>query len=63
MSGAGLTRAAMVTLRARAMALDRKGRIAPGYDADLLAVAGDPLTDVTALTGVRAVFRAGARIR
>src|SRR5262245_41988893 len=24
---------------------DRKGRIAPGYDADLLAVVSDPLTD------------------
>ncbi|MGD9985204.1 amidohydrolase family protein [Pseudonocardia sp.] len=28
---------------------DRKGRIAPGYDADLLAVAGDPLTCIDAL--------------
>jgi imidazolonepropionase-like amidohydrolase len=42
---------------------DRKGRIAPGFDADLLAVAGDPLTDLTALTAVRAVFRAGVRVR
>jgi hypothetical protein len=29
---------------------------------DLLAVAGDPLTDLTALTTVRAVFRAGVRV-
>ncbi|RTL65485.1 MAG: amidohydrolase family protein [Pseudonocardiaceae bacterium] len=28
---------------------ERKGRIAPGFDADLVAVAGDPLTDVSAL--------------
>ena len=42
---------------------DRKGRIAPGYDADLLAVAGDPLTDPTAVREVVAVFRAGQRIR
>jgi imidazolonepropionase-like amidohydrolase len=42
---------------------DRKGRIAPGYDADLLAVAGDPLTDPTALREVAAVFRAGHRVR
>jgi imidazolonepropionase-like amidohydrolase len=42
---------------------DRKGRIAAGYDADLLAVAGDPLTDLTALTAVSAVFRAGIRVR
>jgi imidazolonepropionase-like amidohydrolase len=42
---------------------DRKGRIAPGYDADLLAVAGDPLTDATAVREVVAVFRAGQRVR
>lgn len=41
---------------------DRKGRVAPGYAADLLAVDGNPLTDITALTRVRAVFRAGTRI-
>lgn len=38
---------------------DRKGRIAPGYDADLLAVDGNPLTDPTALTRVAAVYRDG----
>jgi hypothetical protein len=38
---------------------DRKGRIARGYDADLLAVAGDPLTDANAVREVVAVFRAG----
>jgi len=41
---------------------DRKGRIAAGYDADLLAVAGDPLTDTNALRDVVAVFRAGSRV-
>lgn len=41
----------------------RKGRIAPGHDADLLAVAGDPLTDPRALLDVRAVFRGGVRVR
>ncbi|MCW6007598.1 amidohydrolase family protein [Micromonospora sp. CPCC 205371] len=39
-----------------------KGRVAPGYDADLLAVDGNPLTDITSLTRVRAVFRAGTPI-
>ena len=38
---------------------DRKGRVAPGYDADLLAVAGDPLADLGALLRVERVFLAG----
>ncbi|MEU4209224.1 amidohydrolase family protein [Streptomyces sp. NPDC026206] len=37
----------------------RTGRIAPGYDADLLAVAGDPVRDIGAIGEVRAVYRAG----
>jgi imidazolonepropionase-like amidohydrolase len=41
---------------------DRKGRLAPGYDADILAVAGDPLTDITALQQVRAVYRLGREV-
>ncbi|WP_152364725.1 amidohydrolase family protein [Microlunatus speluncae] len=41
---------------------DRKGRLAVGYDADLLAVAGDPLTDITALHDVRAVWLRGHRL-
>jgi imidazolonepropionase-like amidohydrolase len=54
----------VTSLAARACGLgDRKGRIAPGFDADLLAVAGDPLTDPAALTAVSAVFRAGVRVR
>ncbi|WP_433433825.1 amidohydrolase family protein [Nonomuraea sp. CA-141351] len=40
---------------------ERKGRIAPGFDADLLAVAGDPLSDITALRRPLAVFRMGRR--
>jgi imidazolonepropionase-like amidohydrolase len=55
---------AVTSLAAQACRLgDHKGRIAPGFDADLLAVAGDPLTDLTALTAVSAVFRAGVRVR
>jgi imidazolonepropionase-like amidohydrolase len=37
----------------------RKGRLAPGFDADLVAVAGDPLTDPAALSDVRAVYLGG----
>jgi imidazolonepropionase-like amidohydrolase len=42
---------------------NRKGRIAAGYDADLLAVRGDPLADPTHLRNVAAVFRVGRPIR
>ena len=38
---------------------DRKGRVAPGYDADLLAVDGDPLTEIAALRRPVAVLAAG----
>ncbi len=37
----------------------RKGRLMPGFDADLLAVDGDPLIDPGALHRVRAVYRSG----
>lgn len=40
----------------------RKGRILPGYDADILAVAGDPMVRLDALFDVRAVFRAGVAV-
>ncbi len=39
-----------------------KGRIAPGYDADLLLVDGDPLADPAALHRIRAVYRAGTLV-
>jgi imidazolonepropionase-like amidohydrolase len=35
------------------------GRLAAGYDADLLVVAGDPTTDITALRNVRTVVSRG----
>jgi imidazolonepropionase-like amidohydrolase len=38
----------------------RKGRIAPGYDADILAVDGDPIADPDALHRIRAVYARGA---
>jgi imidazolonepropionase-like amidohydrolase len=41
----------------------RKGRIAPGFDADILAVNGDPTTDLGALRRIRAVLARGRLIR
>jgi imidazolonepropionase-like amidohydrolase len=40
----------------------RKGRLAPGYDADILAVDGDPLSDPAAMQRVRAVYVRGAAL-
>jgi imidazolonepropionase-like amidohydrolase len=40
----------------------RKGRLAAGYDADLLAVGGDPLTDPASLHDIRAVFVRGTEL-
>jgi imidazolonepropionase-like amidohydrolase len=37
----------------------RKGRLAPGFDADLVVVGGDPLTDPGCLGDVRAVYLGG----
>ena len=42
---------------------DRKGAISIGMDADLLAVAGDPLDDISCIEKVRAVFVKGNQIR
>jgi imidazolonepropionase-like amidohydrolase len=41
----------------------RKGRLSPGYDADILAVDGNPFDDPTALHNIRAVYCRGAAIR
>jgi imidazolonepropionase-like amidohydrolase len=40
-----------------------KGRIAPGADADLLVIRGNPLADIGSVTDVAAVYRAGVRVR
>jgi imidazolonepropionase-like amidohydrolase len=38
---------------------DRKGRLAPGFDADILAVDGNPLTDINAIHRRIALFHRG----
>lgn len=54
---------AITTVPAAACGLgDRKGRVAAGYDADLVAVTGNPLADIEAVHAVTAVFRGGARV-
>jgi imidazolonepropionase-like amidohydrolase len=40
----------------------RKGRIAPGFDADILAVDGDPVADPAALHRIRAVYTRGTAV-
>jgi imidazolonepropionase-like amidohydrolase len=50
----------MTSLAAESMGLGTTiGTIAPDYEADLVAVDGDPLTDITALQRVRFVMKAG----
>lgn len=65
---AGLSHAAALraatSVAADACALaERKGRLTLGADADILAVGGNVLADLSALDDVRAVFRAGVRVR
>jgi imidazolonepropionase-like amidohydrolase len=42
---------------------DHKGRLSRGFDADIIAVNGNPLTEPNALLSITAVWRAGDRVR
>jgi imidazolonepropionase-like amidohydrolase len=54
----------VTSLAAEACGVDgRKGRVETGADADFLVVGGDPVQDLDRLRDVRAVFRAGVRVR
>lgn len=55
--------AAGTSVPARVCGLEQKGRLAPGKDADVIAVAGDATADPLALVSVLAVYRQGARVR
>jgi imidazolonepropionase-like amidohydrolase len=60
MSAADAIKAATVTAAALLDISELAGTIAPGKSADLIAVAGDPLADVTELERVRFVMARGA---
>ncbi|GAA2679120.1 amidohydrolase family protein [Nonomuraea recticatena] len=53
--------AAATSVPARRFGLADRGRIAPGFRADLLLVEGDPTTDITATRAIREIWRRGVR--
>ncbi len=55
---AALVSAGQVAAEALGM-MDRIGRLAPGYEADIIALDGDPLEDITAVKRVVFVMRGG----
>jgi imidazolonepropionase-like amidohydrolase len=67
LAAAGLSPAeilrAMTSGAAQACGLGhRKGRIAPGFDADILAVDGNPLDDLAAIRRLCAVYAGGRAV-
>jgi len=64
--GAGMSPQAALrsatSVPAAVFGLADRGRIVPGARADLLLVAGDPLTDITATRDIRGVWRAGVAL-
>ncbi len=48
------------SLAAKSLGLEKTiGTLAPGFDADLVGLNGDPLTDISAVTHVSFVMKAG----
>ena len=67
LAAAGLSPAeilqAMTSRAAQACGLGhRKGRIASGFDADILAIDGNPLQDLAAIRQLRAIYLGGRPI-
>ncbi|MBX9729297.1 MAG: amidohydrolase family protein, partial [Sphingopyxis sp.] len=55
--------ASATTVAAQALGMENEiGRIAVGYSADIIAVDGDPLTDVSTLEAVRWVMVRGRAV-
>jgi len=63
MTNAQALRAVTTRAAAACWVADRKASLACGHYADLVAVKGDPVTHVSALLRVTAVFRSGVRVR
>jgi imidazolonepropionase-like amidohydrolase len=59
MGNAGALSASTYHAAAACNLADRKGRLAPGFDADILAVDGNPLTDINAIHRRVALFHRG----
>ena len=56
--------ASATTVAARLLSMeDEIGRIAPGMSADMIAVDGDPLSDVRQLESVDAVVKGGVLVK
>jgi imidazolonepropionase-like amidohydrolase len=59
LGNAGALSAATYHAAAACSLADRKGRLAPGFDADILAVDGNRLTDISAIHRHVALFHWG----
>ena len=59
LGNAGALSAATCHAAATCNLADRKARLAPGFDADILAVEGNPLTDINAIHRRVALFHRG----